>query len=145
MVLYYLILAPSLNLWYSPTFYWLSAYTYITLLPSTGLLLLLAPCLSLWYSSILYWLHAYKKGTLLSSTSPLPFTMCCTQLPSTGPLLIPMVPYYLLVAPCLYLWYTTFFYWLTVYPYGTLLSSTDPLPIPRVLYYHLLASCLFLS
>ena len=53
-----------------------------------------------------------------------------------------MVLFYLLLTPCLPLWYFTTFYWLPAYTFGTLLSSTVPLRIPMVLYYLLLAHCL---
>ena len=151
MVLYYLLLAPFLSLWYSIIFYCLTAYTYGTLLSSNG------PYLSLLYSNIFYWPNAYTYGTLLSST---------------GSLLIPMILYYLLLSYCLYLWYSTsslpmgpvhllgtllsssgpmpilwystVFYWLPAYTYGTLLSSTGSLPIPMVLYHLLLPPVLYL-
>ena len=89
LVLYYLLLAHCLSLWYSTSFYWPTAYTYGTLIPSTG------HCLYIWYSTIFYWsmlipivlpylllAKAYINGTLLSST---------------GSLLIPVVLYYLLL------------------------------------------------
>ena len=149
MVIYYLLLAPCLYLWYSTIFFWLPAYPYGTLpttfywppdyphctqLSSTGPLpvsmvlyyLLLAPCLSLWYStispflsmwySIFYCPSANTYVTLLSSKcsclslrystifyGPIAYTNG-TLLSSTGPLLIPMILYFLLLAPCLYLW-----------------------------------------
>ena len=53
-----------------------------------------------------------------------------------------MVLYDLLLAHCLYHWYSTTFYWLPAYPYGTLLHSAGPLPISLVLYYLLLGPCL---
>ena len=82
-VLYYRLLASCLYLWCYTIFYWLSAYTYGTLLPSTGLLLipmvlyyiLLAHCLSLWYSTIFYWPTACTYGTLISSTGSLPIPL----------------------------------------------------------------------
>ena len=63
--------------------------------------------------------------------------------------------YYLLLAPCLSLWYSIIFYWPTAYHYGTLLlsscplptllSSTGSMPITMVLYYlhlaHFLCLC----
>ena len=55
-----------------------------------------------------------------------------------------MLHYYLLHAPCLYLWYSTIFYCPTVYTYGTLLPSTGSLSIPMVLFYLLLAPFLSL-
>ena len=110
------MLAPCLYLWLSHIFYWLPAYHYGTLLPSPGPLpipmvlyhLLLPPVLNLWYSSTCtyYLLPAYTYGTFLP-----------------------------LLAPCLYLWYSSIFFWLPAYPYGTPLPSTGPLPIPMVLYY----------
>ena len=141
MILYYLLLALCLSQCYPTSFYWPTAYTYGTIF-------------------IFYWLPAYPKGSLL---------------PSTGQLPIPTVPYHLLMTlclsllfsfnnlltHCLYLWYYSTFYWLPVYPYGTvllstgsllylwystifycpttntygiLLSSTGPLPIPH--FYH---------
>ena len=108
MVLYNLLLAPCQYLLNSNIFFWLPAYHYGTLLPSTGSMpipmilfyRLLAPCLYILYSTIFFWLPAYPYGTLL---------------PSTGPLPIPMVFYYLPMAPA--------------YPLGTLLSSTGQMPI----------------
>ena len=133
MVLYYLLLAPCLSLWYSSIFYCPTAYTYGILLSSTGSLpipkilyyILLTPCLSLWYSTTMYWPTAYTYGTLLSPVCPLP---------------IPMILSYLLLASCLspcysttplhclYLWYSSIFYLPTIYPI--------------VLYYLLQAPCL---
>ena len=96
--------------------------------------------LYLWYATTFYRLPAYPYGTLLSSTGSLP---------------LPLIIYYILLvhclslwdstaisgsAPCIYLCYSSTFYWPTSYTYGTLLPSTDPLPIPMVLYYLLLAT-----
>ena len=53
---------------------------------------------------------------------------------------ISMVLYYFLLPNCLYLWYFTTFFWVPVYPYGTLLSFTGSLPIPMVLYHLLLVT-----
>ena len=105
MVLYYLLLAHCLLLWYSSTV-WPTAY-----------------------STILYWLIAYHYGTLLHSSSPLP---------------MPMLPYYLKLAHCVYPCYSTNIYWLPAYIFGTLLFSTGPLPIPIILFNRLLDHCLFL-
>ena len=126
----------------------LPAYIYGTLLSSSAQLpilivlyyLLLAPCLSPWYSSIFYCLPAYPYGTyhLLLATVYTNVTL----LSSTGSLLIPMLFYYFLLDPCLYLWYSTTFHWLPDYPLGNLLSSSDPLPITMILFYLLLAHCL---
>ena len=121
MVLYYLLLAPCLYQWYSTTFYWLSAYNYGTLLPSTNSL----PITLVFYYLLL--ITAYTYGTLV---------------PFTGSLSIYMILYYLLLAHCLLLWNSTIFYWLTAYNYGTLLSSTGFLPLPMVFFYLLLAHCL---
>ena len=121
MILYYLLLALCLSQFYPTSFYWPTAYTYGTLF-------------------IFYWLPAYPNGSLL---------------PSTGQLPIPTVPYHLLMTlclsllfsfnhlltHCLYLWYYSTFYWLPVYPCGTVLPSTGSLSIPMVLYYLLLAPC----
>ena len=116
MPLYYLLLAPCLSLWYSSIFYWLPAYPYGTLLPSTG------HCLYQWNSTIFYSIPAYTYVNLLSSTA---FTYD-TLLPSSGSLNILMVIYYLLLANCLSLWhfitfnwptaYSTIVYWLHAYP-----------------------------
>ena len=130
MALYYLLYAPYLSKWYSTIFYWPIAYTYGTLLSSTGSLsipmvlyyFLLAPCLYLWYSTFFFWFPAYPYGTFLHSTGPLTSilysttfywpTACIygTLLPSTGSQLIPIVLYYLLLAPFLSLWYFIIFY-----------------------------------
>ena len=48
------------------------------------------------------------------------------------------------MAKWLSLWYSTIFFWLTGYPYCTLLSSVDRCAIPLVLYYHMLAHWLSL-
>ena len=58
---------------------------------------------------------------------------------------IPIKLVYLLLAPCLYLLYSTIFYSITAFPYDTLPSSTDSMPISMVLYYLLLASFLYLN
>ena len=121
MIVYYLLLPHCLSLWYSTTFYWLPAYIYGTLLPSTGPLHipmviyyhLLTHCLYLWYSTIFYW--------------PLP---------------IPMELYYLLLAPGISICYSTIFYWIPAFIYDTILLSTGSLTILMVLYYFLLAYCL---
>ena len=118
MVLYYVLLGSCLYLWHSTTFYWPITYTYGPLLPSTDPLPI---------PMVLYYLllaTAYTNGTLLSSTAP-GLSKC-----------------YLLLYPCLYLWYSTTFYWLPDYPYGTLLFSTGPLPDTIVLAHLLLAHCL---
>ena len=123
MVHFYLLLVACLYHWYTTTFYWLTVYLYVTLLPCSG---------SLAIPSVLYYLLlviAYTSGTLL---------------PSTGLLPIPMILYYHMLAHCLSLWYTTTFYWPTAYIYGTLLPSTGILLIPMVLYYLLLVHCQFL-
>ena len=129
MILYYLPLAPFLYLWYSITVYSLPAYTYVTLLSSTCSLpismvlynLLLPQGLFLSYFTTFNWLTAYPYGTLLSSTAYpygtyhlLLYTVYTnvTLLSSTGSLLIPILFYYLLLDLCLYLWYSTTFYWL---------------------------------
>ena len=132
LVLYYLLLAPCLSLWNSSIFYWPTDYPYCTKLSSTNPLpvsmvlyyLLLAPCLSLWYSIIFYCPTAYTYVTLLSSNvSCQPFG---TLLTSTCHMPIPLVLYYLLLVPCLYLWYSTVFYCPAAYTYGTLLISNGP-------------------
>ena len=99
-----------------------------------------------------YWLIAYHYGTLLPSTGPLPTLLSSrlhaypydTLLYSTGSLPIHVVLYYLLLAPCLSLLYSTVFYWVGFYTYDALLPSTGPLHILMVLYYLLLAHCLYL-
>ena len=69
---------------------------------------------------------AYTYNTLLSSTVSLP---------------IPTVLFYLLLPTCLYLRYSTIFYWVHAFTYGSLPPSTGSLPIPMVLYYLLLSHC----
>ena len=144
MILYYLLLAHCLSLWYLTTFYWLPDYTYGTLLPSTSslpiplvLYHLLAHCLNLWYSTNFYWPTTFIYGLLLPSTGLslwyfywVPTFTYATLLPSLGPLHIPIVLHYLLLTHCLYLWYSSIFYW--------------PLSIPMQLYYLLLDPCLYL-
>ena len=103
---------------------------------------------SLLLALCLYCFPVYPYSTLLSSTAS--FYSYGNLLPSTGSLSIPMVLYYLLLAPCLSLWnssyyillapwlstlHTTIFYRPTACIYGTLLSSTGSLLIPMVLYY----------
>ena len=142
-------------IWYSTNFYLSYAYTFGTLLSSAGSLLipmvlyclLLSRCLYLWYSTDFQW--------------PLPIPLVvfylllaqclyyCALLSSTGCLLKPFVLYFLLMVPCLslclcnlyhlllpsflYLWYSTTFYWLPAYTFGTLLPSAGSLPIPLTL------------
>ena len=50
-----------------------------------------------------------------------------------------MILLYLFLTHTLSLWYSSIFYWLTCYPYGTPLFSSGPLAFPMVLYYLLLA------
>ena len=142
MVLYYLLLASCLYLWYSSIFFWLTAYPYGTALHFTGTLsilmvlyyLLLDPCQELWYSTALYCIPVYPYCSLLSSTGSLPIHMILFYL-----LLAPcLYLWYLLLASCLYLWYSTIFYWRTACTFGTLLSSTGSMPIPMFLYFLLL-------
>ena len=144
MVLYYL--GACLNLWYSTTCHWLHVYICGTQLSSTWSLpfplVLLDPFMYLWYSTTFYCSTAYIYGTLLPSTGPLPIPYG-TLLPSTGPLSFSMVLYYLLLAPCLSILYSSIFYWLNAYTYDSLLPSTCSLPIHLVLY-HLLAHCIYL-
>ena len=92
---------------------------------------------------IFYWLPAYLYDTLLHFTGPLP---------------IPMVLYYFLLANCLSLWYSSSFYWPTAYTYRTLLPFTGPLSCPysihlsytgsltfhMVLFHLLMALCLYI-
>ena len=142
MELYYLLLAhchslwystiflclPFLYLWNSNTFYWLHAYTYGTLIPSTGSLpipmvlyyLLLAPCLSLWNSTTFYWPTAYTYGILLSSNGPCisPWYFTIFYWPND----YTMILFCLQLAPFLSLWYSTIFYCPTAYTQGILLS-----------------------
>ena len=127
------------------TFYWIPAYTYGTLLSSTGC------CISLWYFNIFYWPTSYPYIILLILTISLPIPMilycqllahCLYLLYSTIIYWLPAYTYgiyYLLLAPCLSIWNSTTFYWPTDYPYGTLLSSTGPLTISLVLSYPFLA------
>ena len=120
LVLFYIPLDTCLYLWYSSILYWLPDYPYNTLLSSSGSLTiplvlyyrLLASCLYLWYYIIFYWLSVYTYGTLLPFYWP-SANNYGTILYSTGSLLIPMVLYYLLLAHCLYLWYSSIFYLLT--------------------------------
>ena len=123
-------------------FFWLTAYTYGTLLsttepwpiPTVLYYHLLAPCLSMSYFTTFYWPNAYTIGTLLSSKGSLPIPIV-NILPSTGPLPMPMLLYYILLTHCVYLWYSTIFYWLPAYSYGILLPSTGSLPIPMLLFH----------
>ena len=130
MALFYLRLVACLNQWYTTTFYWLTAYSYFTLPPSSvaypyGTLLpsadnlpipmvhyylLLTPYLSLWYSTTLYWPTAYTYGTLLSYACPLPIALVHYYL-----LLATAYPYGILLpstGSCLFLCYSFIFYWL---------------------------------
>ena len=146
MVLFYLLLTHCLYLGYSTTIYWLPAYPCRTLLPSTSPLPI---PLVLYYILIFYWLPAYPYISLLPYTGPLPMPMLLyylllpttctygTQLFCTDSLRIPMVLYYILLAPSLFLWYSTTFYWHPAYPYCNILPSTGPLLIPTcmVLFY----------
>ena len=134
VVLYYLLLSHCLNLWYSIIFRWPLS------IPLVPYYLLLAKCLYLWYSTVFFWLPAYSYCTLPSSI----WLPDGTLLPSTYSLPIPMLIYYLLLAPCLSLWYPTSFYWPTAYPFDTLLFSTGFLPISMILFYILQAHCLSL-
>ena len=111
------------------------AYHYCTILSSTGPL-----PISMVHTSF-YWFPAYPLGTLLSSADPLPIPTLLNYR-----LLAPCLSLsYFLLTHCLYLWYSTTFYWLPAYPHGSLLPSTGPLPIPMVLFYLLLTHCLYLS
>ena len=199
MVLNNRLLAPSLYLWCSQpiplVIYYLPmppAYPFGTQLSSTG------PLPTPMVLSVFYWPTAYLYGTLLTSTGSLPFPMvyyflllanCLSPWYSTifyRPTAHTTVLYYHLLAlclslsyfttfywpHCLYLWYSSIFYWLPAYPYssilpsngslpmlcystifvwstaytsyGTLLSSTGSQPILMILYYLLLAHCLYL-
>ena len=123
MILYYLLL------------YWLTAYPYGTLLPST------APCLSLWYSITFYWVPTYYHGTLLPSIDLLNIPMVLYYL-----LLVIAYTkelYYLLLAPGLSICFSSILYWLPAYTYDTLLSSTRSLSIPMILFHLLLTPCQF--
>ena len=121
-LLYYSLLAHCLSLWYFTSFFWSTAYAYVTLLsvhthvtlqPSTGSLpislvlfyLLLAHCLYLCYFTTVYLTTAYA------------------YLPP-----ISMVLYFHLPDPCLSIWYSNIFYLPTAYHFGTLLPSSGPLP-----------------
>ena len=114
---HFLLLAPCLSIWYSTIFFWLTAYTYDSLLPLSLLhdytydtilpyigslpiplilyCLLLTHCLSYWYSTTFHWPTSYTYVTLLRSTGSLP---------------IPLVLFYLLLTYCLYLRYSTIVY-----------------------------------
>ena len=108
--------------------------------------LLLAHWISLWYTTITYWPTCYPYDTQLSFTCPLEIFMAHYPLQPTGnlygtlpspisPLAIPMIHVYLLLAQWISLWYTTFSYWPTGYPYVTLPSSTGLLDSSRVHYF----------
>ena len=140
MVLYYLLLTLCLSLWYSSIIYWPTVYHFFTILPSTSPLpipmvffYLMATCLYLFYSTIFHKFPACIYGTILSSTAPLSKQKVLYYLPipmvlyhillataytngfllsSTGSLHIPMLFFYLLLDPCLYLWYAFTFYWI---------------------------------
>ena len=102
-------------------------------------------CLYLWYSIIFYWIPAYIYNALQHSTGSQRIPMVLFYIRFGNFCVIyTMVLYYHLLAPCLYIWYFTIFYWLPVYTYGTLLSSTGSLPILVVPYYILLAHCQYL-
>ena len=119
MVLYYLLLAHCLSpmvQYYLLLVNYLSLYG--TLLPSTCSLLIHL------LSTIFYWLTAYTYDSLL--TYP-------------GSMTIPLILSYLIMAPCLYLYYSITFYWPTASTYGTQLSSTGSLPIPMIVYYLILS------
>ena len=138
ILLFFILLAQCLYLWYS-TIYLHSAYLLL-------FFILLFHCLYIWYSIVFYWLPAYPYDSLL---------------PSTGSLSIPIVPYYLLLPPCLslwffynhllthclYLWYYSTFIWFLQIS-NTIPPSTSSLSIPMVLYpygtNHLLTHCLYL-
>ena len=166
MVLFYLLLVAYSYQWYTTTFYWLTAYSYDTLPPSSGPLpiptvlcyillitclyqcyttipmvlyyLVMTYCLYLLSSTIICWPTAYRYGTLLPSTGQ------CLSLWYTTTLYwllsIPVMLFYILLALPLILyyllWYFTTFYWLNAYPYVP--------PIPLVRYYLLIAPCLSL-
>ena len=129
MVLYYLVMAYCLYLWYSTIICWPTAYRYGTLLHSTG------HCLSLWYTTTFYWLLSIP--VILAIPLLLYYLLWLNAYPFVLP--IPLVRYYLLIAPCLSLWYSTVIYWLYAYTYDTLLPSTGPLSIHMVPYHLLLA------
>ena len=105
MILHYLALDHCLFLWYSTTFY------LALLVPMVLYYILLAPCLFLWYSTIFYWLTPNTYCILLSSTGPLPMPIVIHYLHLALPFVppIPMILYYLLLAPCLSLWYSPTF------------------------------------
>ena len=139
-----------LSVMYTLVFYWPTGYLYGTLLCP------IVPMLSLWYTSIFYWPTGYLYGTLPPLLAHLIFYG--TLHSPIGPLAIPMVHYYLLLAKS-YLFfctlpsptgpldisiYTTIFYWLAGYLFGTLPSQTGPLDICNVHSYILLAHCISL-
>ena len=92
---------------------------------------------------VLFYLPLPSYSTLLSSTGSLPIHMVLFYILLVQCLIL-LVLFYLLLPFCLYLLYSTTFYWLTAYPYGTLLSSIESLLIPLVRFYLLLDPCLSL-
>ena len=94
-------------------------------------LFLLANWLSLCYTAIVYWTNEYFYGTLLSSTGELDISMV-HSLSTIGPLVIPMLHCYLLLAH--WIWYTTLSYWPTGYHYCSLSFYIGLLAISMVQY-----------
>ena len=170
---YCLLLAKWPSLWYTPIFYWPTVSPCGTLPSSTGPLalpmwryyLLLAQLpspmvhyylflLALWYTTISYLPIGCLYGTLLSSSGPLalpivhnylllahwPTHVSVVQLlSSTGPLTISVVHNHIFLAH----WLSLIHYYLllaTGYLYGTLPCSSGPLAVSVVHYYLLFAN-----
>ena len=148
-----LLLTHWLYLWSTTIFYWPNG-------PLCGThYLMLVQWLSLWYTTIFYWPTGTPYGTLLSFPGQVAHSYGTLSFSSSS-LAVSVVHYYLLLAHCLFLWYTLIFYWPIGPPYctqqfstgqlapiylcGTLLSSTGPLAISMVHYYLLLAHLLSL-
>ena len=93
-------------------------------------LFLLAHWLPLWYTLIFYWPTGPSYYTHLSSTGPLALPIIHIYLLlAHWPPHVSAVHYYLLLAHWLSLWYTTIFYWPTGPPYVTLQSSPGPVAL----------------
>ena len=138
MVLYYLLLAHCLSLWYSTTstgslpipmaFYYLLLAPCLSLWHYTNVLL--AHCLSLWYSPTYFWPTAYSTIhywlqpilMILFYLLLIPARTFGSPLPSTAFLPIIIVLSYLLPAHCL-LYYPLLD---TAYTYDTHLSTSFP-------------------
>ena len=136
MVLYYLLLTLCLSLWYSSIIYWPTVYHFFTILPSTSPLpipmvfyylmatffTLLCSTYSLPVYMVLYYLLLPLIKQKVLYYLPIPMVLYHILLAtaytngfllsSTGSLHIPMLFFYLLLDPCLYLWYAFTFYWI---------------------------------